>query len=97
MGINSVINNHTIINFKKIILTFEDSELRVVAPIGPQEGQRYVETVNSEGQVDYLDCIHNITSARDDYVNLTVDGNLSWCNISSCTSDFGEVLENRKN
>ena len=50
-----VIDSHTIINFKKIILTFEDSELRVVAPIHPLEGQRYIEQVNGEGQGYYLD------------------------------------------
>ena len=44
-----MIDNQTIINFKKIILTFEDSELRVVMPIDSPEGQRYVEPVNSEG------------------------------------------------
>ena len=49
------INNQTIINFKKMILSFEYSELRVVAPIDLLEGQRYVEPVNSKGQGNYLD------------------------------------------
>ena len=72
-GIDWVINNQTIVNFKKIILSFEDSELRVVAPIVPLEGQRYVEPVHSEGQGNYLDHIYNIKSARDDNVNPTAD------------------------
>ena len=33
LGIDWVIDNHTIINFKKQILSFEDSEIRVVVPI----------------------------------------------------------------
>ena len=77
LGIESTIDNHIIINFKKIILTFEDSELLVIAPIYPLEGQRYVKTMNSEGQGDYLDHIYNITSTRDDYVNPTADINLN--------------------
>ena len=72
------IGNQTIINFKKIILTFEDSELRVVAPIDLLEEHKYIEQVNSERQGDYLDQIYNITSTRDDYVNPTTDGKLNW-------------------
>ena len=44
----------TIINFKKTILYFEDSEIRVVAPIDLLEGRRYVELVHSEGKENYL-------------------------------------------
>ena len=43
LGIKWAINNQTIINFKKMILTFEDEELRVVTLLDPLEGQRYVE------------------------------------------------------
>ena len=55
LGIDWAIDNQTIINFKKRILSFEDSEIRLVAPIDPLEGQRYVELVHSEGQGNYLD------------------------------------------
>ena len=94
LGIDCAPDNQTIINFKKIILTFEDSELRVVALIDPLEGQRYVEPVNSEGQGDYLDHIYNIAFARDDYVNQIPNGKLSWQSVSSCTSDSSEALGN---
>ena len=73
LGIKQVIDNQNIINFKKIILTFEDSEIRVVAPIDPLKSQRYVELVNSEGRDDYLDQIYNITSIKDDYVNPKIE------------------------
>ena len=33
LGIDQEIDNHTIINFQKMILTFEDLELRVVTTI----------------------------------------------------------------
>ena len=85
MGIEWAIDNHTIINFKKWILTFEDAELGVVAPIDPLEGQRYVKKVNSEG--GYTDNIYNINPSMDDYVNSIFDGKLIWLNISSCTSN----------
>ena len=43
LGIDWAIENQTIINFKKMILSFEDNEMRVVSLIDPSEGQRYVE------------------------------------------------------
>ena len=45
LGIDWAIDNQTIINFKKRILSFKDDEMRVVSPIDPLEGQRYVEPV----------------------------------------------------
>ena len=76
MGIEWDIYTQSIINSEKIILIFEDSELRVVTPIDFLEGQGFVKPVNSERQGYYLDHIY-ITSTRDYYVNPTVDGNLS--------------------
>ena len=38
LGIDWAIENHTFINFKRRTLSFEDSEMRVVAPIDPLEG-----------------------------------------------------------
>ena len=38
LGIDWAIDNHTIINFKKMILSFEDNEIRVVSPIDLLEG-----------------------------------------------------------
>ena len=87
LGFDWEINNQTIINFKKMILSFEDSELRVVAPIDPLEGKIYVEPVNSEGQGNYLDQLYNIMSSREYYINSTVDGKLSWWSVSSCKSN----------
>ena len=96
-GIDSTINNHNIINFKKIILSFKYLEIRVVVPIDPLKGQRYVKLVNSEGKGNYLDQLYNVMSSRDNYINPTTDGNLSWRSLSSHTSDSGEALENWKN
>ena len=49
LWIDWAIENQTIINFKKRILSFEYEEMRVVSPIDPFEGQRYVEPVYNEG------------------------------------------------
>ena len=49
LGIDWSIDNHTIINFKKRILSFEDDEMTVVSPIDRLEGERYFEPVYSDG------------------------------------------------
>ena len=77
LGIDLVMGNQTIINFKRRILSFEDDEMRVVAPLDPLEGQRYVESVFNEGQGDHLDNIYNVTALKEDYINTTANGNLS--------------------
>ena len=66
-----------IINFKRRILSFEDDEMRVVAPLDPLEGQRYIKPVFNEGQAGHLYNIYNVTSLKEDYINPTTDGNLS--------------------
>ena len=48
LGIDWAIDDQTIINFKKMILSFEDSKIRVVAPTDSLEGKRCVEPVHSE-------------------------------------------------
>ena len=75
-----------------MILSFEYYEIRVVAPIHPLEGQRYVEPVHSEGQGNYLDQSYNIMASKEDYINPTVEGKLSWRSVSSCMSDLGDAL-----
>ena len=69
----------------------------MVAPIDPLEGQTYVKSVHGKGQGYYLDHIYNITSSRDQYINPTANGKLSWRSVKSCTSDLGEALENWQN
>ena len=97
LGINWEIGNQTIIKFKRMILSFEDDEMRVCVPLDPLEGQRYVEPVFNEGKADHLDNIYNVTSIKEDYINPTEDGILTSKCMSSCTSDSGEALQNWQN
>ena len=36
------------INFKKCVMTFENQDVRVIAPMDPQEGRRYIEPIKDE-------------------------------------------------
>jgi len=74
LGIEWALNNNVIINLKRRKLSFDDGKNRFTAPIDPREGQRYVEPVKDERE---LDNIYNITSTKADYVDPDVDGKLS--------------------
>jgi len=67
-------DKNAIINLKKRQMSFEDGKNRVTTPIDPSDGQRYVEPVKEE--ID-LDNIYNLTSRKVDYVDLTSDKKLS--------------------
>ena len=75
IGIDWEIDNQTIINFKKRILSFKDSEIRVVAPIYPLEGEQYVEPVHGKGKENYMDQLYNIMSSKEYYINPIANGN----------------------
>ena len=78
-------------------LVFRNYEIRVVAPVDPLEGQRYVDPVHSKGKENYMDQLYNIMSSKEDYINPTANEKLSWRSVSSCTSHSGEALENWQN
>jgi hypothetical protein len=43
LGIDWAFNNSTVVDLKKRRMTFEKDGLRVIAPLDPNEGQRYTE------------------------------------------------------
>lgn len=94
LGIEWDFDNNAIINLKKRQISFEDGTHRVTAPIDPLEGRRYVEPVKYE--VD-LDNIYNLTSNKEDYVDLKSDGKISRQSAISCGYDLEQDLENWKN
>ena len=36
------------INFKKQVMTFQNQDIRVIAPMDPHEGRRYIEPIKDE-------------------------------------------------
>jgi len=55
----------------------------VTIPLDPTEGNRYTEPIRGKK----IRKLYNMTAWMDDYVNLIVDGALSWRRISSCASE----------
>ena len=93
LGIGWDNDNMVIINFKKRVMTFENQDVRVIAPLDPQEGRRYIKPVKDEVMRSW-DHAYNIS---EDYIHPTIDGKLGWQSTSSASSDSKDALENWQN
>ena len=69
-------------------MTFENQDVRVIAPMDPQEGHRYIEPVRDEAGRSW-DHAYNIS---EDYIHPTVDGKFGWHSTSSTSSDSDDSL-----
>ena len=78
LGIDWAFNNSIVVNLKKIWMTFEGDGLRVIAPLDLDECQWYTDPIREEYCAYELENIYKLTSRQQDYINPTVDGNLSW-------------------
>ena len=76
-----------VINLKKIQMTFEDKQIRVIAPLDPFQGPRYIEPIRAEEEVRNMESFYQMTANQSDYINPTAEGNISWqCDSSLDTN-----------
>jgi hypothetical protein len=94
LGIDWAFNNSTVVDLKKIRMTFEGDGLRVIAPLDPNEGRRYTEPIKEEDYAYELENIYKLKERQHDYINSTIDGKLSWRSDNTCSLDSKESLEN---
>jgi hypothetical protein len=92
LGLDWEFDNQAIINLKTRKMTFESGEYRVIAPLDPSEGERFVEATCLD--LEEINQLYRTTTREEDYVNPTADGVLSWRSITSCASDSDTGLEN---
>ena len=59
-------------------MTFEDSYIRVIVPLDPSQGPWDTEPRRPDEEAQDMDNLYKITASLEDYVNLTIDGTLSW-------------------
>ena len=90
MGIGWANDSMAVINFKKRMMTFENQDIRVIAPMDLNEGRRYIEPVKDK-VVRGWNHAYNIFK---DYIHPTTNEELGWCNASS---DSEDALENCQN
>ena len=64
LGIDWAFNNSTVVDLKKICMTFEGDGLRVITPLDPYEGQRYTDPIREEDHTYELENIYKLTSIQ---------------------------------
>ena len=94
LGIDWAFDNLVVINLEKKQMTFEGHNIRIIAPLDPSKGPRYTKPIRKEEELQEVDDLYKMTTVKDDYIDPTVDGTLSWCYASSCTSDSDQGMEN---
>jgi hypothetical protein len=87
LGIDWAFKNSTVVDLKKMRMTFERDVLRVIAPLYPYESPRYTEPIREEDHMYELENIYKLTARQHDYINPIADGNLSWQSDNTCSSD----------
>jgi hypothetical protein len=94
LGLDWAFDNEDIINLKTKKMTFESREYRVIAPLDPSEGERFVEPTCLE--LEEINQLYRKTVCDEDCVNPTSYEILSWQSITSCVRDSNIGLENWK-
>ena len=90
LGIGWDNDSMVVINFKKHVMTFENQYVRVISPMDPQEGRRYIEPIKDEVRRSW-DHAYNIS---EDYIHPTVDGEIGWQSASSTSFVSDDALKN---
>jgi hypothetical protein len=88
LGIDWAYDNYAVIDLKKDTMTFEAEGIKVVQPLDPYVGPRYTEPTDNNMEGEDLDQLYTVTAGtRNDYINPTVDGSVSWRSIQSADED----------
>jgi hypothetical protein len=94
LGIDWDYDNYAVIDLKKDTMTFEVDRIKVVQPLDPYVGPRYTEPMDNNMEGEDLDHLYIVTEGmREDYINPTVDGSVSWRSIQSVDEDSELVFD----
>jgi hypothetical protein len=64
LGIDWAFNNSTVVDLKKTRMTFEGDSLKFIAPMDPDEGQIYTETIREEDCAYELENIYKLIARQ---------------------------------
>ncbi len=81
LGIDWVYDNYAIIELKELMI-FEVEWMRVIQPLHPYQGPRFIEPMDDRDETRMLDHLYRPTvGKREDYINPTVGGSVIWRSI----------------
>jgi hypothetical protein len=75
--IDSSLDNNEMLNMKKRKTSFETDTSRVISLLDMNEGDNYNEAINEDAQRSITKNIYHITWNIEEYINTTIDGELS--------------------
>ena len=78
LSIDWAIGSKAVIDLKKRQMTFEDAWIRVIAPLDPYQGPRYIEPIRAEEEAHNMVSLYQMTANQSDYINPIAEGNISW-------------------
>ena len=58
LGIDWAIDNMAVIDLKKRQMTFEDNQIRFIAPLDPLQGPRYIEPIRAEEEARNMEILY---------------------------------------
>jgi hypothetical protein len=88
---------YAVIDLKKDTMTFEIYVIMVVQPLDPYVGSRYTEPTDNNMEGEYLDQLYTVTTrTRDNYINPTIDGSVSWRSIQLVEEDSEMTFDSWK-
>ena len=76
LGLDWAFDNQAIIKLKTRKMTFESREYRVIVPLDPSEGERFVEPTCLD--LEEINQLYRTTAHDEEYVNPTANGIISW-------------------
>jgi hypothetical protein len=93
LGIDWAFENNAMLNLKNQHISFETDTQCVIAPLYPNEGDWYNESVDEDAQRLVIKNIYKIIGNHKYYVNPMMDGELSWRSVKSYEIDSDDTLE----
>jgi hypothetical protein len=93
LGIDWAFDNNVVLNLKKRQMSFKTDTLHLVMPLDPYEGDHYNDPIDEDAQARELKIFTRSHGHREDYINPTTDGELSWRSVKSYDTDSDDALE----
>jgi hypothetical protein len=87
LELTEAFENDVVLNMKKQQMSFEMDTLCIIVSLHLNEGDKYNELVNEDARSSIIENIYQITWHAKDYINPTVDCDLSWRSVSSYDID----------
>lgn len=86
--------NYVFIDLKKELMIFEAEGIRVIQPLDPYQGSTFREPVDDKDDLGMLHQLYIVTTGkREDYVNPTAGGFVSWRSIQSSETGSQATLD----